>query len=266
MFRTLHIILTSLLATHIALGAVPSPQEQFSAARTAFEKNDFRSVQQISESLIDSGHLSPQLFQLLGHVRYREGDLGRAALWYHRASLFPPPAPEIRQNLAHIHERTGNLSFPSNGFHNQFASRFTRTEWFVMTVICEWTVVFALFIAFLFCRRGWLRASLCTLATLAVIIGTSAFLGWHWHPSYEKVRDLAIVTATKVTAHTAASTTSGSVIELPPGSEVRKLEDRGAWCYVEIPTDGEYRRGWVQNEALSPFWPADKKFDPGYLE
>ena len=135
-----------------------------------------------------------------------------------------------------------------------------------MAVICEWTVVFSLFIAFLLCRSGWLRTSLCTLTTLAVIVGSAGMLGWYWHPSYENVRDLAIVTASKASAYTAASTTSGSVIQLPPGSEVHKLEDRGAWCYVEIPTEGEHRRGWVQNEVLSPFWPADKKFDPGYLE
>ncbi len=256
----------------MALGTTPTADEQFAAARTAFEKEDFRAVQKIGESLIDSGHLSPQLFQLLGHVRYRQGDLGRAALWYQRASLFPPPAPETRQNLAHIRDHTGNLSFPSNGFHDQFAARFTRTEWFVMTVICEWTIAFSLFIAFLLCRSGWLRTSLCTLATLAVIIGTAGMLGWYWHPSYDKVRDLAIVTASKATAYTAASTTSGTVIDLPPGSEVRKLEDRGTWSYVEIPTKNDdptkeqHHRGWVQNEALSPFWPADKKFDPGYLE
>ena len=216
--------------------------------------------------MLDSNHLSPQLLQLLGHVRYREGDLGRAALWYLRSSLFPPPTLETRQNLAHIHDRTGNLSFPSNGFQDQFAAHFTRSEWCIMAVICGWTVVLSLFIAFLLCRPGWLRTSLCTLATLAVISGTAGFLGWYWHPSYEKIRDLAIVTATDARAYTAASTTSGSVVQLPPGSEVRKLEDRGAWCYVEIPTDGEHRRGWVQNDALSPFWPADRKFDPGYLE
>lgn len=266
MFRLPFIILTLLFTTGIALSAAPTADEQFAAALAAFDKEDFRSAQQIGESMLDSSHLSPQLFQLLGNVRYRQGDLGRAALWNKRASLFPPPTPETRQNLAHIHERTGNLSFPSNGFHDQFAARFTRTKWFVISVICEWTVIFSLFIAFLICRRGWMRTLLCTLATLAVIIGTAGMLGWYWHPSFEKVRDLAIVTADKAIAYTAASTTSGSVIQLPPGSEVRKLEDRGAWCYVEIPTEGEHRRGWVQNDALSPFWPADKKFDPGYLE
>jgi hypothetical protein len=100
---------------------------------------------------------------------------------------------------------------------------------------------------------------------LALIFSAASWACWYNRPSYETVKDLAFITGTGVSAYTAASITSGSVIQLPPGSEVRKLDDRGAWSYVEIPspqTTGEKMRGWVQNDVLSVFWP----FDPGYLE
>jgi hypothetical protein len=98
-----------------------------------------------------------------------------------------------------------------------------------------------------------------------------AGVGWAAHPSYEKIANLAMVTAPGTKAYTAATVTSGTVSALPPGSEVRKLEERGAWSYVEIPanpqtaddsTERHPYRGWVQTSALTPCWP----FKAEYLE
>ena len=109
-----------------------------------------------------------------------------------------------------------------------------------------------------------MRAILLTGAALALIVGGASFLGWLWHPSYDTLKDRAVVTAADTRAFTAASTTSGSVIQLPPGSEVVQLEKRGAWTYVEIPFDPEPKRGWVQSNTMTPLWPDE--FDPKFLD
>jgi hypothetical protein len=220
--------------------------------------------------MLRKGELSPQLFQLLGHIRYRQGDLGRAALWYSRASLFPPPVPEIRQNITYIHERTGNLRFKANTFLDQFSARLSRTQWAQMGMISGWALLFSVALSVLM-RSFALRTLWVLVGVVAVGTAAAATLGWVLHPSYEKIQNLAMVTAPGTKAYTAATVTSGSVSSLPPGSEVRKLEERGAWCYVEIPAtpqssdDSSERhpfRGWVQMESITPCWP----FDPGYLE
>ena len=54
------------------------------------------------------------------------------------------------------------------------------------------------------------------------------------------------------TIFTAPAPDAKSVIDLPPGSEVRILRDSGPWRYVEIPGD---LRGWIRAEALEPVWP-----------
>ncbi len=69
------------------------------------------------------------------------------------------------------------------------------------------------------------------------------------------MQDVGVVVLPDVQAYTAATVTSGSVIDLPPGSQVRMLERRGAWVYVEVPTDSEKLRGWVEVPALAPLWP-----------
>lgn len=248
--------------------------KRYDAARQSFEKGDYTRTQYLAESLLkdslEKGFVSPQLFQLLGHTRYRQGDLGRAALWYNRARMFPPPVPEIVQNLSHIKNRTGHLVFRSGSFGDQYTSLLSRTQWMRLLVVCGWTVIFSLFLFFFIVRWTWLRTLLMAAAVVALITGTMAYAGWHLHPTYDQVKDLAVVTAPNTESYTAATTTAGKagkVISLPVGSQVRRLEDRGLWSYIEVWREdreanggGEFYRGWVQNDALAAFWPFDAKF------
>ena len=64
-------------------------------------------------------------------------------------------------------------------------------------------------------------------------------------------------------AHTAAAQISGHVILVPPGSTVRKLEERGTWSYVEIPQSRaeDNLHGWLPTADLVPVWP----YEPALL-
>lgn len=236
---------------------------RYNEARAAFEKGDFRAARRIAETLVREKQFAPELFQLLGNTFYRLNDPGTAALWYQRAALFSPPLQETRQNLAHLHERTGNLVFDTQGIHRQFSSLLSRSKWLAIAAVCGWTLVLSVILAFLYFHRGNSRAFLLTLATLALLVGTCGLLGWFWHPSDEAVRELAVITATNARAYPAASVVSGrEIAELPPGSQVRKLDDRGTWSYVEFRSggsgpDGRDIRGWVQTKVMSPLWPYD---------
>ncbi|QIF02139.1 hypothetical protein G5S37_11540 [Roseimicrobium sp. ORNL1] len=244
--------------------------KRYEDARVAFEKGDFKKAQYLSESLLkdslDKGKVSPQLFQLMGHTRYRQGDLGRAALWYMRAALFPPPSPETVQNLTHIRGKTGNLAFSANHVGDQYSSLLTRPQWMRIVVISLWAIVFSTVLCFVF-RSAAARTLFLLLILLGLVGGSLGIIGWRLRPTFNQVKDLAIVTSPNAKSYTAASTTAGRVIDLPPGSQVRKLEERGAWTYVETwsgdpssKDSGQMIRGWVQNDALSTFWPFDAKY------
>lgn len=275
--RRLFLALTVAVISFLSPGglhAAPTPvsAEDFATryddARAAFEKQDYTRTQYLAEALLkDSlaqGKISPQLFQLLGHTRYRQGDLGRAALWYMRASLFPPPSAETAQNLSHIHGKTGNLAFSTQKVTDQFAAWLTRSQWMRLVFISAWTLVFSLVLYFLV-RFPGSRTTCFSLALIALVAGGLSLTGWFLRPTYEDVRHLAVVTAADTQSYTSATTTGGKVIALPLGSQVRKLEERGAWSYVETwraesSDNGQMYRGWVQNSALSAYWPFDASF------
>lgn len=250
------------LAAPGATMAAGSPQERFDEARDAFEKGDFRRALYLGEAMLADRLLSPQLFQLLGNSRYRQGDIGRASLWYERAALFPPPSAEVRQNLAHVRDRAGSFAFAVHPVRTRLSTWLGRSGWLWLMSSFGWLAAFALVTGITFSRSSALRAGFIGVAALASVVAGISALGWRWHPSYESIRDRAVVVAKDARAYTGASSTSGSVVSLPPGSQVRRIEERGAWCYVEIPAGEDMRRGWVQSEALTAFWP----FDPGYLD
>lgn len=245
-------------------------EKRYDEAREAFAGEDYRKAQYLSESLLkdslEQGKISPQLFQLMGHTRYRQGDLGRAALWYMRAALFPPPSPETVQNLTHIRQKTGNLAFAANRFGDQYTSLLTRPQWMRIVTVSAWALVFSVVLFIVVRSPGW-RTLFLLIGLLGLVGGALGYTGWKLRPTYERVKDLAIVTAPNAKCFTAASTTAGKVIDLPPGSQVRKLEERGAWTYMETWREetgsgavGQMFRGWVQKDALSEFWPFDARF------
>lgn len=247
-----------------------SPKAKFAEVRQAFDKGSYKQAQYLGETLDKElrkqNKVSPALFELMGHISYREGALGQATLWYQRAALFPPPVPEVRQNLQHIHNRTGNLELPSQGARSQLAAWFSRQQWLQLSVLSAWVVVLSLAACVFLTRSATLRACLLTLGVLSALAGGLGLLGWLSHPSFDSIKDIAVVTGPEIHAYTAASSTSGEVIKLPPGSEVRQLESRGAWTYVQIPSDdgGDDHRGWVTTTSLSPLWPDE--YSPRFLE
>lgn len=258
-------ILPAALALLLAL-IVPAPaqddvQSQYEEAKADFEKGRFAAARTKAEKLLNQGHLSPELFHFLGNVSYRLEEPGMAALYYRRAALFPPVEPELRQNLAHIRDTSGNLSFPRNPFREQYAGFLSRTQWFYLLLGSMWAVLASVVLALFLQRGSALRLLLVFIRVLAVIVATFAAVGWFWRPTYENVSRLAIITQAGTKAFTAATVTAGSVTPLPQGSEIRRLEDRGLWSYVEIPgSNGEPLRGWVQNTAFTPLWPYRREY------
>lgn len=72
-----------------------------------------------------------------------------------------------------------------------------------------------------------------------------------------------VVTQPEVSLYAAATVTSAANLDLPPGSQLRLLEKRGAWSYVEVPVSAdEPTRGWVETSVVQPLWPWDEALLP----
>jgi hypothetical protein len=242
-----------------AAAATGDVQQHYDAIVKAVEAKDFDTSAKLAEALLADGVLSPEVFELLGHSRYRKNDYGRAALWYRRAELFTPFVPELRQNIRHLREKFQSLTFPARGPGATFGLFLTRDQWTLLAAAGGWLVLAALALITALRtsnKKGWFIA----LGIVGGFLLITAVTGYLLRPDAgDRVRDRQIVTAKESKAYTAASITSGSVIDLPPGSEVRLVERRGAWSYIEIPGTPDSLRGWVETERLATLWPWDER-------
>lgn len=221
----------------------------------ALQKKDYNHAQAGAESLLGEGLLSPELFEIMGHTRYRQGDHGRAVLWYERASLFTPRVPEIRQNLRHLDDKTRFLTFADTSPFHSFGLLLRRDTWLLIASLGAWLLLLGA--GFVIASRNTrLRGWCITAIILGCLLLPTGIAGAAMRPKGEdRVKDIFIVTTTNAKAYTAASTTAGTVIDLPPGSQIKLLEKRGAWSYVEIPGLPDNLRGWMEQETLTPLWP-----------
>jgi hypothetical protein len=234
------------------------PDETYRKALAAFQEGKLREAQYLAESLVKNPEevaLSGELFQLIGHTRFRAADPGRAALWYQRAELLDPRSPELRQNLRLLDERQRFLRFQPPNPLVSWSLQLSERNWMLLGLGGLWLVMLPLAWRVWSGRFGAVpRAAL--VAGLLALAPSALMLSLRPRPE-SRVEGVSIVTARDVRAHSAATSTAGPVIDLPPGSAVRLLEDRGAWVYCEIPWQVEPLRGWVETSALTPLWPYD---------
>jgi hypothetical protein len=95
----------------------------------------------------------------------------------------------------------------------------------------------------------WIGSPLLALVSIAAAVGI--------YLKHQRQHDLAmraVVTGTELKAYTAPARAAGTVIDLPPGSQISRVSRRGDWDYVDVP--GELR-GWVPSDAVTTLWPYD---------
>lgn len=194
------------------------------------------------ESLVRAGETSASLFYNLGNAAYRAGDLGRAILNYERALALEPHHPEALANLRLVRDKARALELRSSWW-DRAANFGTSSQYSIAAAACFWLAAFAL-AAWLLRRRRSSAAPLCFVFALLLFAGAVAAL--YGRETGQNGRDLAIVVGKSIEARLATADNAGTVLALPPGSEIKILNTRGDWIYAALPND---LRGWLPAQS-----------------
>ena len=73
--------------------------EQMAKANESYEGGEYAQALEIYERLVEEGAVDPDLFYNLGNAYYKEGQPGRAVLYYKRALRLAPRDNDARTNL-----------------------------------------------------------------------------------------------------------------------------------------------------------------------
>jgi tetratricopeptide (TPR) repeat protein len=228
--------------------------EAFSAANAAFLDGEFETAYAGYQELLDDGHINTDLLYNLGNASYRLGRPGEAALWYERALTMDPTHREARQNLRFLKRSGGILQFEAREFDSLLAS-FRKDNLLRIATLAAWLALLGLATTLSLQLGRTLKMTLLICSPILALIAIAAAVGIYLkHQRQEDLAARAVVTGTAPKAYTAPARAAGTVIDLPPGSQIARVSQRGDWDYIDVPGD---LRGWVPADAITTLWPYD---------
>jgi hypothetical protein len=235
--------LSVLGATAVAAATLHGEQDPaFAQANRDYAASDFRKAIDGYEQLVRAGEWSANLFYDLGNAWYRAGNDGKAILNYERALALEPHHPEAEANLGLVREHARALELRPSPIERSFSFA-TANQCAIAAAICLWIAAFAATASVFASRRSVKRITIFVGAA-AVCVASAWAASVHEHGQHGQ--GLAIITADKVEARLATADTSGSVLALPPGSEIKIVSTRGNWIYAALPNE---QHGWIPASA-----------------
>lgn len=244
--RALFLILAALLSLTTSSFAAPAgpvnAEAAFDRANADYAAGDFPAAIRGYEALVQSRQWNPTLFYDLGNAHFRNGDSGRAILNYERALALDPDHAEARANLQLVRDQARALEL-APGWVESHLGFLTRDQYTWLAAVAFWAAA-AIFCGLYFARRRavvWIFA----LVLSGAIAGAAGFAVYELETG-RAGRNLAIVTQKNIQARLATAESAGTVLALPPGSEIKILSTRGEWSYATLPND---LQGWIPATA-----------------
>lgn len=236
----LHCAVLAMLA--LTSSAFAQSDTQFAKANQEYARGNFKAAIEAYQAVVHSGNWNAALFYDLGNAYFRAGDLGRAVLNYERALALEPGHPETQANLRIVRDEARALEL-SPGWPER-ALRFANVnQYAIATAVVFWVAAFGI-VAMIFSQR---RRRLVVISLLLLAISACLTYMLSAIENGGRGRSLAIITGTDVQARLATADNAGSVLALPPGSEIAILRQRGDWIYATLPNN---LSGWIQARSV----------------
>ncbi len=218
----------------------------FERANNAYATGQLEEARQLYTQQAQSGPLHANLFYNLGNTETRLGNREGAFLAYERALALAPNHPDAAASLSRLREASGaSVETPLPLLQRvlllpQSATAY-RAPW--LAALAFWGLLFCLAPRFWRGRIAWWRGAFCLIAFLwcTTAVVTDALRGPLW-----------LVTAKLAPARETPLNTAKTVANLPLGSRLRLLSERGEWLFVRLP---DRTTGWVARREVQPIRP-----------
>ena len=257
----------SLLALLATFTAVAQQQEQSVAEQTvAVEFDNMTLWERGNQSYIDGdyaaavtayqaienrGYSSARLYYNMGNAYYKQGQIGRAILYYNRALVVSPSMDDARHNLEIAEAQTkDNIAVVPEFFLNRYMrtlrSAISCSAWSVMSVVFFGVMLLFLLIFLLGSRIkvrkvGFYGAVVSLLLFVVVtIFGISARNSIIDRPA-------AIVMSSAISVKSSPDRAATDLFVLHEGTKVEVSSEVDGWSEITI-ADG--KKGWTESAHL----------------
>jgi len=217
----------------------------FNAARSP---EDLRKAVEDYRSILSRGVQNGQIYYNLGSAHLRLREVGPAVLNLRRAILYLPGDPYAQATLEHARKQVLD-EFPQKGQANALSALFfwhhgVSYAGRVWAALADNAAFWTLLVLRKAISFPFGRTALGALAIIGLASGGSALVEGLGQRGAE-----AVIVAPEVEARSGNGAGFEPVFAKPVhgGVEVRLLETRGNWCWLEFPGEN---RGWVPSSAV----------------
>lgn len=193
------------------------------------------------------------LYYNLGNAYFKEGDLGRAILWYERARRLLPRDEDVRANLDYaLAFLADDLPTPSPGILLGWlfaVSTFFNLRELVFLVSGAYAaLVLAAILLILYRGVRFRRALLFAAVVLGCcLLFVGSIFAYRIYARSHAIH--AIILAHETDARSGPGDDYQKLFTLPRGTSVEIREQRQGWILVKLPTGAG---GWIAGDALEP--------------
>lgn len=233
--------LTIMLSALVATASAQQPSE-WQRANQAYAEGRHRDALELYEGLVRAGETNAALFYNLANAAFRADDVGRAILNYERALTLERHHPEADANLRLVRDKARALQLRATR-SERIVGWATATQYTTAAVASFWIAAFAC-AAWLLTRRR--SRALLTGAVCGLLVCALSAAGAYLRETGNNGRARAVIVGKNIEARLATADNAGTVLALPPGSEIKILSMRGEWVYAALPND---LRGWIPAQA-----------------
>lgn len=247
--------LTAEAAVQPAAQAVPSGDVSADAlwdrANTAYVNGDYRGAVEIYEQILGRGLASVKLYYNLANACFKEGQTGRAILFYRRALRLAPGNDDIRYNLSVAEARTKDTieqipEFFLVGWVRAVRHSMSCTAWSVLSLVVL-ACALALFLLYLLAPRLSLRKAgfYGTLAAAVLFMVTTWFALGERREMLDDTQ--AVVMSVSAAVKSSPDKSATDLFVLHEGTLVEITGRLDNWCEITI-ADG--KKGWLESRMI----------------
>ncbi len=228
-----------------------TPEAIWDAANDAYINSEYEKAARLYESILADGLFSMKLYYNLANAYFRNGEIGKAILYYNRALVLAPNNDDVRHNLAIAESYTKDKieevpEFFFNSWMRTVRNTLSCSSWtFVSLALLALTL--ALGIVYLLSQRIAARKGgfYGMLASLLLFIVATSFAASERHKMTD--REQAVVMSGTASVKSSPDRSATDLFVLHEGTKVRIVETVEDWSEIVI-ADG--KKGWIENGKI----------------
>ncbi|MGA6927432.1 MAG: tetratricopeptide repeat protein [Desulfosarcina sp.] len=235
------LILTCIQAVPIVAAATETART-FMDGTQAYREKDWPAAIGAFEHLAQNGVNNGRLFYNLGNAYLKNGDIGRALLWYERAKKLIPDDPDLQFNydyaltLTQDEQKQKESFLPRILFFWKYRLPPPTVRWLAIVLNAVlWSTLTVLTLR----KKRRLRPTVVLIAAAALIFSATAFFNFI---EAARLRDAIILPAT-VAVRSGFSESATQLFVLHAGTKVRVERESHDHLLIRYTED---KRGWVK--------------------